>query len=131
MLQISVFSCVLSFVSVFQTPVPSSLLLENYNKRLSSLQDANMQLPPAQVLADWPIPNYVNPPTQGLPLVIVNVIFMALISLAVPLRLYGRYTNKGRLGWDDFNMAIAYVLPIQSDILIHWLTYRSRALPWP
>lgn len=69
-----------------------------------------MQLPPARVLANWPTPNYVDPPTQGLPLVIVNVIFMALISLAVPLRLYGRYTNKGRLGWDDFNMAIAYVL---------------------
>lgn len=40
---------------------------------------------------------------------IVNVIFMTLISLAVPLRLYGRFRNKGRVGWDDFNMAIAYV----------------------
>ncbi|KAH0022457.1 hypothetical protein KCU78_g5758, partial [Aureobasidium melanogenum] len=77
-----------------------------------------MQLPPARVLANWPTPNYENPPTQGLPLVIVNVIFMALISLAVPLRLYGRYTNKGRLGWDDFNMAIAYIFGMALGIVV-------------
>lgn len=68
-----------------------------------------MQLPPPSVLANWPTPNYENPQTQGLPLIIVNVIFMALISLAVPLRLYTRYTTKRRLGWDDFNMGVAYV----------------------
>ncbi|KAI5270514.1 hypothetical protein E4T47_06114 [Aureobasidium subglaciale] len=68
-----------------------------------------MKLPPTDILVNWPIPNYEDPETQGLPLIVVDVIFMALISLAVPLRLYGRYTNKGRLGWDDFNMAIAYV----------------------
>lgn len=68
-----------------------------------------MQLPPASILSNWPTPNYDNPHTQGPALVIVNVIFMTLISIAVPLRLYGRYTVKGRLGWDDFNMAIAYV----------------------
>mgnify|MGYP000920348571 CR=1 FL=1 len=68
-----------------------------------------MQLPPPSVMANWPTPNYENPETQGLPLIIVNVIFMALISLAVPLRLYSRYVTKGRLGWDDFNMGAAYV----------------------
>jgi len=82
-----------------------------------------MQLPPPSVLANWPTPNYENPQTQGLPLIIVNVIFMALMSLAVPLRLYSRYINKGRLGWDDFNMGLAYVLLTQSDIIVYLLTH--------
>jgi hypothetical protein len=68
-----------------------------------------MQLPPISVLVNWPIPNYDNPHTQGKSLIIVNVIFMTLISFAVPLRLIGRYKNKGRVGWDDANMALAYV----------------------
>ncbi|KAI4724200.1 hypothetical protein E4T49_08091 [Aureobasidium sp. EXF-10728] len=77
-----------------------------------------MQLPPASVMANWPVPDYENPQTQGLPLVIVNVIFMALISLAVPLRLYGRYINKGRLGWDDLNMGIAYIFAMALGVVV-------------
>ncbi|KAI5199839.1 hypothetical protein E4T42_07803 [Aureobasidium subglaciale] len=77
-----------------------------------------MKLPPTDILVNWPIPNYEDPETQGLPLIVVDVIFMALISLAVPLRLYGRYTNKGRLGWDDFNMAIAYLLALALGIVV-------------
>ncbi|THZ19006.1 hypothetical protein D6C89_07985 [Aureobasidium pullulans] len=77
-----------------------------------------MQLPPTSVLVNWPTPDYEHPKTQGLPLVIVNVIFMTLISLAVPLRLYGRFRNKGRLGWDDFNMAIAYVFGLALGIVV-------------
>lgn len=90
-----------------------------------------MQLPPTSVLVNWPTPNYEHPKTQGLPLVIVNVIFMTLISLAVPLRLYGRFRNKGRLGWDDFNMAIAYVRLAELEIRYQRLiaAYRSSVLP--
>jgi hypothetical protein len=90
-----------------------------------------MQLPPASVMANWPAPNYENPVTQGLPLIIVNVIFMALISLALPLRLYSRYSTKGRLGWDDFNMTIAYVLLTQSNVSIHLLIHAYRCWVWP
>jgi hypothetical protein len=87
-----------------------------------------MQLPPASVMANWPVPNYENPVTQGLPLIIVNVIFMALISLALPLRLYSRYVTKGRLGWDDFNMTIAYVLLPYSENNVVLLTHTPIGL---
>jgi hypothetical protein len=92
---------------------------------------AKMQLPPASVMANWPAPNYENPVTQGLPLIIVNVIFMALISLALPLRLYSRFVTKGRLGWDDFNMTIAYVLRSYSENNVVLLTHAYRSWVWP
>lgn len=104
---------------------------EVYLRSLTFAHIAKMQLPPASVMANWPVPNYENPQTQGLPLIIVNVIFMALISLALPLRLYSRYVTKGRLGWDDFNMTIAYVLLTHFHDSTFLLTHAYRFWVWP
>lgn len=69
-----------------------------------------MRIPPLAVLLTWPTPNYVDPPTHGPALIVVNAIFMSLVFMAVALRFYCRSTTGTmRLGWDDIMIGIALV----------------------
>lgn len=67
-----------------------------------------MRVPPASVVASWPEPNYTDPVTRGNALLIVNVIFQTLATIAVVGRLYSRYVKKW-FGIDDGMIIMAYV----------------------
>jgi hypothetical protein len=68
-----------------------------------------MKLPPLDVIATWPKPNYDNPITQGPASIIVNNVFFAFATILVVLRLYTRLIIKKCFGWDDFFIILAYV----------------------
>jgi hypothetical protein len=69
-----------------------------------------MRIPPLSVIVTWPYPNYDDPVTRGNASLIVNIIFIALVLLAVGLRFYCRASAGAlRLGWDDAMMALALV----------------------
>lgn len=88
-----------------------------------------MQLPPASVLASWPPPNYVDPETRGLGLLIVNIVFASLATVSVALRLYTRLRITASFGMDDVFEVIALVRafhldPIYVESICSWLTGR-------
>lgn len=64
---------------------------------------------PIPVLLSWPIPNYINPPTRGPTLVIVNAILISLVVVVVLLRIYTRIAIKRWFGADDVFIALALV----------------------
>ena len=61
-----------------------------------------MQLPPADVLASWPTPNYVDPVARGPANLIMNVILYPLVCLAIFLRLFTRLRISKSFGVDDW-----------------------------
>lgn len=67
-----------------------------------------MRLPPPSVVASWPPPNYVDPVTRGNALLIVNIVFQGLATIALAGRLYSRYIKKW-FGIDDVLIVLAYV----------------------
>lgn len=77
-----------------------------------------MRIPPLEVFLAWPTPNYVDPVTRGPALIIINVIFMVLMTLAVILRFYSRYTCKRWLGWDDFFIGIALIFSLALGAMV-------------
>jgi hypothetical protein len=68
-----------------------------------------MRLPPADVLINWPIPNYDNPVTRGNALVIVNYVFISITVIIVALRLYTRIHIRRWFGLDDIFIIVALV----------------------
>lgn len=64
---------------------------------------------PLDVFLSFPLPNYKNPPTRGPALVIVNAILIALVVVAVLLRLYARLFIKRWFGSDDIFIILALV----------------------
>jgi len=68
-----------------------------------------MRLPPLSVLISWPTPDYVHPVTHGPALLIVNTIFIALVTVAVLGRVYSRLIVKQWFGVDDSLILLAYV----------------------
>lgn len=68
-----------------------------------------MKLPPADVLATWPKPNYVNPVTRGNALLIVNIVFIPLSFLVVSLRIFTRLRITGSFGVDDGLIVVSMV----------------------
>jgi hypothetical protein len=73
-----------------------------------------MQLPPLAVMATWPTPNYIDPPTRGHGVLIVNVVCIALAFFVVILRLYTRFRITCSAGADDvlivFGLAFAIAM---------------------
>lgn len=61
------------------------------------------------MILTWPTPNYVNPPTRGDALLIVNTVFIALVVIVVGLRMYTRLVIKRWFGLDDIFILIALV----------------------
>lgn len=65
--------------------------------------------PPAEVVASWPPPNYINPETKGKELLIVVIFFCILAILVVSLRLWTRLCVQGHAGLDDVLITLAMV----------------------
>ena len=63
-----------------------------------------MRLPPPEVVATWPPPNYINPVTRGPTLIIVELITLAISLISLGLRLYVRIKLFGRIELDDWLM---------------------------
>ena len=82
-----------------------------------------MQLPPMAVMATWPTPNYIDPPTRGHGALIVNVVCISLAFMVVMLRLYTRLRITCSAGIDDilivfglaFAIAMAAVTSLASE----------------
>lgn len=68
-----------------------------------------MKLPPLDVLASYPVPNYTNPETRGQSLIIVNAVFLGLATVVVVLRLFTRLVVRRWFGWDDIWIVFAFV----------------------
>lgn len=61
------------------------------------------------VLLSWPQPDYVHPESHGQALLVVNLIFITLVTLAVAGRLYARIVIKQWFGADDSMIVLAFV----------------------
>lgn len=68
-----------------------------------------MQLPPESVIASWPKPNYVDYQGRGCGLLVVNVVFSALATILVALRLCTRLKITATFGLDDIFSLLALV----------------------
>lgn len=68
-----------------------------------------MRVPPISVTLGWPTPNYVDPVTHGPALLIVNILFIAIVLVAVTGRFYARIVIKKWFGIDDGMCALALV----------------------
>ncbi|MBE7182582.1 MAG: hypothetical protein INR71_15485 [Terriglobus roseus] len=73
---------------------------------------------PLSVLLSFPPPNYEDPETHGDGLVIVNSIFIALVTICVALRLYTRLFIKRWFGIDDWFIILAWIFTMATDILV-------------
>lgn len=64
------------------------------------------------MMATWPTPNYVDPPTRGGGVLIVNLICISLAFLVVSLRLYTRLRITCSAGVDDILITMGLVFAI-------------------
>lgn len=64
---------------------------------------------PLSVALSWPTPNYVDPVTRGNALLIVNIIFIALVTVSIIARVYSRLSVQGKLSIADWMILSAYV----------------------
>ncbi|KKK14801.1 hypothetical protein ARAM_006380 [Aspergillus rambellii] len=103
-----------------------------------------MQLPPAEVLASWPEPNYINPITRGHSVLIVSIVCSALATIVTGLRIFTRVKITCTAGMDDlliilgllFGIAMAAVISVASfyygwdrhmwDVPLEWLPTVSK-----
>lgn len=67
---------------------------------------------PLSQYAEWPNPNYENPVTRGDALLIINIIFIILVTLSVVIRLYSRMMVKCQSGMDDVMIVLAYICTV-------------------
>lgn len=65
--------------------------------------------PNAEVIASWPAPNFVNPPTRGSALTVVNIIFIILVFLTAGARFYTRLRITRSFGLDDWMIGLSLV----------------------
>lgn len=78
-----------------------------------------MRLPPLEIILTWPTPDYIDPPTRGDALLIVNSIFITLVIVTVSLRLYTRLAIKRWFGLDDVFILLALVQSLLSTMKHH------------
>jgi hypothetical protein len=90
--------------------------------RQGLVQIAKMKLPPLDVILTWPAPNYTNPITRGDALVIINSIFIVLVTITVGLRMYTRLVIKRWFGIDDVFILLALVSTVTTSSAIIPLT---------
>jgi hypothetical protein len=64
---------------------------------------------PPNVIASWPVPNYVNPARRGPAIYIVNSIFLFIATAAVVARIYTRLWIRNWFGLDDAFILLALV----------------------
>jgi hypothetical protein len=80
---------------------------------------AAMLIPPADVILQWPTPNYENPETRGSAFLIVNSLFLALSIAAVILRLYTRIFITRWFGLDDVLICVAILFAIALNSIFY------------
>jgi hypothetical protein len=68
-----------------------------------------MQYPSADVLAQWPAANYVDPVTQGYRQPVVTVLFLSIAVLIVGTRTFTRLCITKSFGLDDTFAILALV----------------------
>ncbi|KAL3422759.1 integral membrane protein [Phlyctema vagabunda] len=79
-----------------------------------------MQLPPLDVLATWPTPNYINPVTRGSANTILNLILFPIVIFIVVLRVYSRTRLSKNFGADDA-LIVCAVLPTAGFMVLSLL----------
>ncbi|CAI7599221.1 unnamed protein product [Penicillium discolor] len=84
-----------------------------------------MRFPPLAIAETWPTPNYIDPPTRGHGVLIVNVVCLALAFLIVSLRLYTRLWITCSAGVDDLLIVVGLVFAIAMAVVTsiateHW-----------
>ena len=101
-----------SHVAALQ-PGASAKPATNNNSRRSVLAQlpANMRSPPPDVLASWPTPNYINPETRGLALIVVEILALCISTIFLGLRMYVRVGIMRSVDWDDWLMVAGAVCP--------------------
>ncbi|KAH7368699.1 hypothetical protein B0T11DRAFT_277500 [Plectosphaerella cucumerina] len=67
------------------------------------------RLPPPEVKASWPAPNYIDPEERGPALMIVELVVLPLALICLGLRLYVRLAIVRKTWWDDWLMVMAAV----------------------
>jgi len=72
---------------------------------------------PLSVYKTWPQPNYVNPVTRGSGLVVINAIFISLVTFSIAVRAYSRM-KQTRPGIDDVMIYIAYAFTIGLTVIV-------------
>jgi len=71
-----------------------------------------MRLPPLDVIQAWPTPNYVNPPTQSVAILVTNFVFLALCTIAIGLRLYVKARASFVNVWEDVFIGFSYLMTV-------------------
>lgn len=83
-----------------------------------------MKLPPLEVMAQWPTPNYIDPPTHGHGVLIVNLVCITMALLVVMLRLYTRFRITCSAGIDDLLIVIGLIFAIAMAVVTLLATER-------
>jgi len=73
--------------------------------------------PPAEVIATWPAPNYVNPVRHNAALTVICCVFGSLSFLTVGARLWARFQIQHNPGLDDWLM-IGALVPMSGLLVI-------------
>lgn len=76
-----------------------------------------MRFPPPTIAESWPTPNYIDPPTRGHGVLIVNVVCLALAFLIVSLRLYTRIWITCSAGVDDVLIVVGLIFAIAMAVV--------------
>ncbi|KOS44693.1 hypothetical protein ACN38_g4407 [Penicillium nordicum] len=76
-----------------------------------------MRFPPPIITESWPTPNYIDPPTRGHGVLIVNVVCLALAFLIVFLRLYTRLWITCSAGVDDVLIVVGLIFAIAMAVI--------------
>jgi hypothetical protein len=88
----------------------SDVSLDRFHASTTGQSD-NMRDIPLSVYASWPAPNYHNPITRGNELLIINIIFIILVTFSIVIRIISRM-KQSRPGLDDIFIVIAYVFTL-------------------
>ncbi|KAJ6262309.1 hypothetical protein Dda_3116 [Drechslerella dactyloides] len=75
------------------------------------------RVPPPEILATWPKPNYINPSNPTARLKGVEITLCAITVIVVILRLYSRIFLTRSYGADDFLMSASLILDIGLTII--------------
>lgn len=65
--------------------------------------------PPPEVYLSWPKPNYVDPPSRGNAVVVLNFVLLALCFIVVGLRSYARLLQANTFGLDDVFVLVGMI----------------------
>ncbi|KAK7979912.1 ATP dependent DNA ligase domain-containing protein [Apiospora arundinis] len=66
-----------------------------------------MRFPPLSVIATWPRPNYIDPPTRGPALIVTELTTLLVALICLALRLWIRVRQLHKAWWDDWVMVVA------------------------